>query len=175
MGPSVAHRESVADVPISVFSRLSDALNAVLRALDEAVMAASMNSSTLAPSPIRRRAQGRELEEHPLQAVDAADSETEPDRIGPVAESDLLHIALNVPFNVRTAAEKDHVTDAIALRRHAFAFEDDRSFEDDDGLVEIVVPIEFALGASPDQGRSGSVRAGRQLVGAGFWITFNDP
>jgi hypothetical protein len=57
MGPSVAHRESVADVPISVFSRLSDALNAVLRALDEAVMAASMNSSTLAPSPIRRRAQ----------------------------------------------------------------------------------------------------------------------
>ena len=42
-------------------------------------------------------------------------------------------------------------------------------------VVEIVVPIEFALGASPDQGRSGSVRAGRQLVGAGFWITFNDP
>ena len=41
-------------------------------------------------------------------------------------------------------------------------------------VVEIVVPIEFALGASPDQGRSGSVRAGRQLVGAGFRITFND-
>jgi hypothetical protein len=38
----VAHRESVADVPISVFSRLPDALNAVLRALDEAVRAASM-------------------------------------------------------------------------------------------------------------------------------------
>jgi hypothetical protein len=42
MSPSVAHRESVADVPISVFSRLPDALNAVLRALDEAVMAASV-------------------------------------------------------------------------------------------------------------------------------------
>jgi hypothetical protein len=80
-----------------------------------------------------------------------------------------------VPFNVRTAAEKDHVTDAITLRRYAFAFEDGRSFEDDDGLVEIVVPTEFALGASPDQGRSSSVRAGRQLLGAGFWITFNDP
>ena len=81
----------------------------------------------------KAKSQQVELEEHPLQAVDAADSETEPDRIGLAAESDLLHIALNVPFNVRTAAEKDHVTDVIALRRHAFAFEDDRSFEDDDG------------------------------------------
>jgi hypothetical protein len=44
-------------VPISVFSRLPDALNAVLRALDEAVMAASMKFIKPRPSPIRRRAQ----------------------------------------------------------------------------------------------------------------------
>src|SRR5207247_3414696 len=104
-----------------------------------------------------------------------ADGETEPKRIGLAAEGDLLHIALDMPFGVRTVAEKDHVTDAIALRWHAFALEHDRSFEDHDGLVDIVVPIELALGAGPDQCRGSAACAGRQHVRAGFRISLNDP
>ena len=80
-----------------------------------------------------------------------------------------------MPFGVRTGAEKDHVTDAIALRRHALALEHDRSFEDHDGFVYIVVPFELAFGAGPDQGCGSAVCAVRQRTRAGFWITFKDP
>jgi hypothetical protein len=80
-----------------------------------------------------------------------------------------------MPFGVRTVAEKDHVTDAIALRRHALALEHDRSFEDHDGLLAIVVPVELALGTGPDQGRGSAARAGPQQVRAGFRIAFKNP
>ena len=113
-------------------------------------------------------------EGHPLKLVDGVDDETEPERIGLAAEGDLLHIALDMPFGMRTLAEKDHVTDAIALRRHALTLEHDRSFEDHDGLVEIVVPLELAFGAGPDQGLDSAARAGRQRVRAGFRIAFKD-
>ena len=84
-------------------------------------------------------------------------------------------MVLDMPFDVRTVAEQDHVTDAIAPRRHALALEHDRSFEDHDGFVDIVVPVEFALGAGPDQGLGSAACAGRQLARAGFRIALKDP
>ena len=71
-------------------------------------------------------------------------------------------MALDMPFGVRPVAEKITSPDAIALRRRALALELDRSFEDHDGLVDIVVLVEPALGAGPDQGHGSAVRAGRQ-------------
>ena len=79
---------------------------------------------------------------------------TKPRPIG--LEGDLLHIALNVPFSVRTVAENDNVPDAIALRRYAFAFEHDGSFEDQDRLVQIIVPLN--LPSVQDQIRVVAVR-----------------
>jgi 3-oxoacyl-[acyl-carrier protein] reductase len=58
-------------------------------------------------------------------------------------KGDLLHITLDMPFGLRTLAEKNHAIDAIALRRHALALEYDRSFEDHDRLVEIILPVEL--------------------------------
>ena len=84
-------------------------------------------------------------------------------------------MALDMPFGVRPVAEKITSPDAIALRRRALALELDRSFEDHDGLVDIVVLVEPALGAGPDQGHGSAVRAGRQHVRACFRIAFNDP
>jgi len=99
--------------------------------------------------------------EYSPELVDDANGETEPDRIGLTQEGDLLHVTLDVPFGVRAATEEDHVTDTITLRRHALAFDHDRPLEDDDGFVEIVVPVELALSAGPDQRRGGPVRARR--------------
>src|ERR1700722_17566506 len=121
------------------------------------------------------RSAARRGEERALELVDGADGETEPDRIGLAAEGDLLHIALDMPSGVRTLPEKDYVTDAIARRRHALALQHDRPFEDHGGLVAIVVPVELALGAGPDQGRGSAVCASRQRTRAGFRITFKDP
>src|SRR3984957_2307844 len=80
-----------------------------------------------------------------------------------------------MPFGVRTVAEKDHVTNAIPLRRHTLALEHDRSFEDHDGLVEIVVPVELAFGAGPDQGPGSVACARRQQARASFRMAFNNP
>src|SRR5687768_14068123 len=77
-------------------------------------------------------------EEQALQLVDGAYGQTEPKQIGLTEEGHLFHITLDMPFGVRTVPEKDHVTDSIALRRHAVALEYDRSFEDHDCLVGIV-------------------------------------
>src|SRR5258705_14013879 len=93
--------------------------------------------------------------------VEGADGQTEPERVGLAEEGDLLHMALDMPFGVRPVAEKDHVADAIALRRHALALEHDRSFEDHDGLIDIVVPVELAFGAGPDQRAGSAIRADR--------------
>jgi hypothetical protein len=43
-------------------------------------------------------------EERSLELVDGASGQTEPERIGLAAEGDLLHIALDMPFGVRTLA-----------------------------------------------------------------------
>src|ERR1700738_1882388 len=80
-----------------------------------------------------------------------------------------------MPFGVRTVAKKDYVTNAIALRRHTLALEHDRSFEDHNGLVEIVVPVELAFGAGPDQGPGSVAYARRQQARASFRIAFNNP
>src|SRR5437868_12324366 len=65
-------------------------------------------------------------EEHPLQLVDDPDHEADDGRVGLAAESDLLDVALDMPFGMRAVAEEDDVADTIALRRHAVAFEHDR-------------------------------------------------
>jgi hypothetical protein len=114
-------------------------------------------------------------EERPLELVDGASGQTEQERIGLAEDGDLLHIALDMPFGVGTVAENDHVTDAVALRWHALALQHDRSFVDHDGLVNIIVPVELALGAGPDHGCGSAVRAGRQHVRASFRIAFKDP
>src|SRR5260370_22814028 len=80
-----------------------------------------------------------------------------------------------MPFGARTGGEQDHVPNAITLRRYDIALNHDRSFEDHDGLVEIVVPVELALGAGPDQRPVSPACAGRQKARASFRISFNDP
>ena len=69
----------------------------------------SWGSRRMAP-----RDQGPEL-------VDRADGKTEPQRIGRTEEGHLFHITLDMPFGVGTVAEKDYVTNVVALRRHAVA------------------------------------------------------
>src|ERR1700733_14446648 len=112
---------------------------------------------------------------HQLEFVEGADGKRQTGRFALAAERALLHVALDMPLGVRTVAEKDPVTDAIALRRHPIALQQYRSLEDHDGLVVAVVPVELALGAGPDQGRRRAARAGRQPVRASFRIAFNYP
>ena len=75
-----------------------------------------LSCSALGGQRVRRS----RLQVHPLELVDDAYCETEPDQVGLAAEGDFLHIALS--SGVRTLAEKDHITDSIAHQRHVFAF-----------------------------------------------------
>jgi hypothetical protein len=68
-------------------------------------------------------------------------------------------VTLDMPFGMCVFLEEDDVARAVAGRRHRIVFKDDRAFEDQHRLVEIVVPVEFAFGALPDHGRCEPVRA----------------
>ncbi len=43
-------------------------------------------------------------EEHSLELIDSADGQTEPEGICLAEEGDLLHMALDMPFGMRTVA-----------------------------------------------------------------------
>ena len=94
-----------------------------------------------------------------LELVDGSCGESNPQRIGLAQEGDLLHVAFDMPFGPCALPESDHIANAIAPRRYFLALEHDRSFEDQDRFVHIVVPVEFTLGAGPDQGYGGAACA----------------
>jgi hypothetical protein len=59
--------------------------------------------------------------------------------------------------------KENDVAGAITARSHRVAFQYDRAFEDQDGFVEIVVPVEFACAAlTQHQGGGKAIGALRQ-------------
>jgi hypothetical protein len=102
-------------------------------------------------------------------------AKAEPDRVDLAAEGELLDIGLDMPAGMRAIPEEDHVAGAVARRLHGVAFEHDAAFEDQDRLVEIVIPVELAGGAMPDDGGGEPVGAFRQIARAGLRIALDDP
>ena len=58
----------------------------------------------LIPKSNRTAAEGKIR--NPLESIDGADEDTEPDRVGLAAERDLLHIALDMPLTSRPGSQE---------------------------------------------------------------------
>src|SRR6516162_6695258 len=110
-----------------------------------------------------------------LQLEEYAHRKTQPDRLGLAAEGELPDMVLDMPNGMRTILEEDHVARAVAGRLDALALDHDAAVKDQDGLVEIVIPVELARGAVPDHGRGKSVRALRQHAPGRLRIALDDP
>src|SRR5665213_2793174 len=80
-----------------------------------------------------------------------------------------------MPSGMGAVPEEHDVAGAVTGRRHIVAVEHDRAFQDQDGLVEIIVPVELALAALPDHGGSHPVRTLGQDAGLRRRIAFDDP
>ena len=64
---------------------------------------------------------------------------------GLAAERKLFDAALDVPSGMRTIVEEADVAGAVAGRTHRIVFKHDRAFDDQDGLVDIIEPVELPL------------------------------
>lgn len=94
-----------------------------------------------------------------FQFIDRADRQVENARIGPAKECDFFHMTLDMPLRVRALSEQDHIAGAIASRWQSVALQHDRSLQDHDRLVNIIVPVELAFTARPDHRPGGTTRA----------------
>jgi hypothetical protein len=110
-----------------------------------------------------------------VELVDGTDGEAKAQRSGHLQEGELLHVTLDMPFGMRALAEDDDVTDAIAAWRHSRALEHNRSFDDQDRLVHVVIPVELAPGAGPNQGPRSAACTGRNRGRACLGISFDNP
>jgi hypothetical protein len=80
--------------------------------------------------------------------------------MGLTAKRKFSDVTLDMPFGMCAFLEEDNVAWAVAGRMHRIIFKDDRAFEDQDRLVEIVIPIELPFAALPDHGPCLPVLAG---------------
>src|SRR5882724_12157643 len=87
-----------------------------------------------------------------LYLVDRPQRETQKKRLGRPAECELPDPALDMPFGMRAVLEEDDVARTVAGGTHGVVFKNYRALEDQDRLVEIIIPVEFALAALPDDG-----------------------
>src|SRR6185312_9120051 len=110
-----------------------------------------------------------------LDLADHAECEAEPGRLRLAAESQLLDIPLDVPSGMRAVLEEDDVAGTIAGRAHVVVLEHDPAFQYQDGLVEIIIPVELARGALPDDRRSEAIGTPRQLARRRFRLALDDP
>ena len=84
-------------------------------------------------------------------------------------------MALDMPFGMRAVFEEDDVARTMAGRAHRVVFNDARSLEDQDRLIEIIVPVEPTFATLPDHRGGEPVRALLQNAPLRDRIALDDP
>src|SRR5271154_6697126 len=85
-----------------------------------------------------------------LELVEYPQRKAENHRLGGPAERPLSDATLDMPSGMRAIPEEDDIAGAVARGLHGIVFKNDRAFENQDRLVEIIIPVELPLGAFPD-------------------------